>query len=193
MRLSSASFLRPTCHPRALPSVIPAPLLRHSCAGRNPPTPTPTLPQNSSLPPLRGEVRWGWNVANQRRRPCHTPITRATPPSPPRHLLRHARAPFRHARALPSVIPAQAGTHPLQQLPQIHPSLLTEGRDQKGAGSLNAPRTNLNIPEQIRTNLNTANHPDQIGPPKIHPEKARKKTNPNTAHRMAGMGRRKPL
>ena len=45
-----------------LPSVIPAPPFRHSCAGRNPPLPnTPSRPPfpNSSLPPSRGEVRWG--------------------------------------------------------------------------------------------------------------------------------------
>ena len=36
---------------------------RHSCAGRNPRAPTPAPPPlpfpNSSLPPFRGEVRWG--------------------------------------------------------------------------------------------------------------------------------------
>ena len=53
------SFLRP------LSSSL-RPLIRHSCAGRNPHPPTPLpqrtkqLPQeNSSLPPFRGEARWG--------------------------------------------------------------------------------------------------------------------------------------
>ena len=43
-----------------------------------------------------------------------------------------------------------------------------------------APRTTLNKPEQIRTNLNTAERPDQIGAPKNHPRTPRKKQNPNT-------------
>ena len=79
-------------------SVIPAPLrhscvplrhscvpLRHSCAGRNPPTPTPTHPfPNSSLPPSRGEVRWG--VRGNERLPTPLPYTSiASPviPTPP--------------------------------------------------------------------------------------------------------------
>ena len=41
-----------------------------------------------------------------------------------------------------------------------------------------APRTNLNNPEQIRTNPNTAKRPDQIGKPPESPQNTRKKTNP---------------
>ena len=44
----------------------------------------------------------------------------------------------------------------------------------------NTPRTNLNNPEQIRTNPNTAKHLDQIGPPPGSPPNAPKKRNPNT-------------
>ena len=67
----------PLRHTRT-PLVIPAPLLRHSCAGRNPHAPhhsanTHPFP-NSSLPPGRGEVRWGVGR--------HEPRTNATPQSP---------------------------------------------------------------------------------------------------------------
>ena len=41
-----------------------------------------------------------------------------------------------------------------------------------------APRTNLNNPEQIRTNPNTPKRPDQIGKPPESPQNTRKKTNP---------------
>ena len=41
-------------------------------------------------------------------------------------------------------------------------------------------RTNLNIPEQIRTTPNTAKRPDQIGPPPDRPRTPRKKQNLNT-------------
>ncbi len=44
----------------------------------------------------------------------------------------------------------------------------------------NTPRTNLNNPEQIRTNPNTAERPDQIGTPLDHPRPPEKKQNPNT-------------
>ena len=43
-----------------------------------------------------------------------------------------------------------------------------------------APRTNLNNPEQIRTNLNTAKRPDQIGSPPESPPITPKKRNLNT-------------
>ena len=41
------------------------------------------------------------------------------------------------------------------------------------------PRTNLNNPEQIRTNLNIAERPDQIGRPPESPQNTPKKTTPN--------------
>ena len=42
-------------------------------------------------------------------------------------------------------------------------------------------RTNLNNTEQIRTTLNTAERPDQIGTPPGSPPNTQKKTTPNTA------------
>ena len=78
---------------RSLPPLAP---FRHSCVGRNlgSPTPPPPFP-NSSLPPSRGEVRWG--------------VGRCEPPPPVPH------APIAHPLPLPvipaplPVIPAQAG------------------------------------------------------------------------------------
>ncbi len=95
---------------------------RHSCAGRNhPPSPFP----NSSLPPKRGEVRWG--VGGTERPP-------SVHPSPP--FTRHSRAPPpplsvipAQAGTAPPVIPAQAGTTPTPLPPSpIHPSPLLGGR-----------------------------------------------------------------
>ena len=75
-------------------SVIPAPLsvipaqagtrhttppIRHSCAGRNPPTSTPAPPPIHPSPPLRGEVRWG--VERRARAPTALSYTPITPPS----------------------------------------------------------------------------------------------------------------
>ncbi len=99
-------------HPNRTPSVIPAPPPRHSRAPhpsflRRQERAHPRIPHspfpNSSLPPSRGEVRWGVEAPNHRRRPH--------PPQPPKpHPLRRSRHPLlRHSRA-PSVIPAQAGT-----------------------------------------------------------------------------------
>ena len=78
------------------PLVIPAPLRRHSCAGRNPRThaPSPLFP-NSSLPPKRGEVRWG--VRRPERAPAivHAPRRRSA-----RRLNCHtAHRPNRHSCA----------------------------------------------------------------------------------------------
>ena len=57
------------------------------------------------------------------------------------------------------------------------------------------PRTTLNKPEQIRTNPNTAERPDQIGTPPRSPPNTPKKTNPEhrrcrTQHPTAPLGRR---
>ena len=51
-----------------------------------------------------------------------------------------------------------------------------------------APRTTLNKPEQIRTNLNTAERPDQIGNPRITPKKNKPRTPspPTLRHSCAG-------
>ncbi len=87
-------------HPLPHPA-IPAPSLRHSCAGRNHAAhPTTTPFPNSSLPPSRGEVRWGVGG------PERAPPSVCTTPSPPHPL---PLPPFPRP---PSVIPAQAGTHP---------------------------------------------------------------------------------
>ena len=76
-----AATNRPPAVSQALP-VISAPLFRHSCAGRNPPR-HPLLLPNSSLPPSRGEVRWG--------------VGHPEPPPPPARgipsLARHSCAP----------------------------------------------------------------------------------------------------
>ena len=81
------SFLRPL-------SVIPAPPLRHSCAGRNhapprashhahqPPSSHPF--PNSSLPPSRGEVRWGVGGHEPSPPVARAPIAHPTPPPPSR-------------------------------------------------------------------------------------------------------------
>ena len=99
------SFLRP-------PSVIPA-SSRHSCAGRNPPTSThqgPLPQENSSLPPGRGEVRWGVKGSEPTHQSRHTPIVPAAPPPHPR--LSPALPSLLHPSVAPApltVIPAQAG------------------------------------------------------------------------------------
>ena len=72
-------------------------LLCPSCAGRNPPTPTAAHHPNSSLPPSRGEVRWGVGVPSGRYGSRRAPIAR-----PSRSVIRPSL----------SVIPAQAGTYP---------------------------------------------------------------------------------
>jgi len=75
-----SSPMRPLRHSRAPP--------RHSCAGRNPRSrrlreqladPAPPLLPNSSLPPTRGEVRWGVG-ARERARGCCTGLRSPTQP-----------------------------------------------------------------------------------------------------------------
>ena len=91
----SPSFLhapfRHSCAPS--PSFPHAPF-RHSCAGRNPPPQHPPLFPNSSLPPSRGEVRWGVGgnerppaVVSRPSHPLHTLCGRlrasaSRPPTP---------------------------------------------------------------------------------------------------------------
>ena len=90
-------------------SFLPPPP-RHSCAGRNP---HPHIPfPNSSLPPSRGEVRWGWKpraAATSRARPNHPshsphtsflhPLFRHSCAGRNPHPPRHSCAPLRHSCA----------------------------------------------------------------------------------------------
>jgi len=92
---------------------------RRPLAASHPSLPTSHSPfPNSSLPPLRGEVRWGVESREPTRQSRRATITRTG--SPP------------------------------------------------------------NKPEQIRTNPNTAERPDQIGPPPESPPNAPKKNKPRT-------------
>ena len=111
--------------PRPL-SVIPTPppsFLRRQEPNRPPRRPTPPAAPtprpfpNSSLPPLRGEVRWGVGgperasaVASHSNRPLHPPCRHVALPTILAALIRHSRA--------PSVIPAQAGTQPPATTPR---------------------------------------------------------------------------
>ena len=105
----------------APPSVIPAQ------AGTTTSTPTPS--PNSSLPPSRGEVRWGVGVPSVRHR-SRAPIAHAAPtpsfPPPSRHSypspFRYSCAPLRHSCA--------GRNHPPQHPPPppIYPSPLPGGR-----------------------------------------------------------------
>ena len=145
----------PTAHAAPTPPFPPpsrhtrAPL-RHSCAGRNPRpsrhtrappsflrrqeplTPTPTLFPNSSLPPSRGEVRWGVGVPSVRHR---SRAPRSPTPLPLHHP--HAPPPVAPCAPHPSFL------HPLRHScagrnltrwapPALAPSLL---RRRSGAGS----------------------------------------------------------
>ena len=147
---TSPERIHPTRHPRAPSPVIPAPLYPSFLRRQEPalPPPSPPIPNsshqppaprilpfpNSSLPPTRGEVRWG--VERRERPPAAEP-----PPAP----LQSASTPPSFPRPLP-VIPAQAGTratftvapHPqfISPTPRpthpppspIHPSPLPGGR-----------------------------------------------------------------
>ena len=109
--------------------VTPAPLLRHPRAGRNPPAHNadlaPPLPQNSSLPPFRGEVRWGVGATEPAPAALQHPdrrsaITCPTPSPPPRQ--EPAQAPSflrRQEPAPPPVTPAQAGTRTSPVIPAL--------------------------------------------------------------------------
>ena len=110
---SRATPRSPAAHSSSPPPLPPSPRTpsrhscapsRHSCAGRNQPTPRPPLFPNSSLPPSRGEVRWG--VGRHERAPplaSHRDRLRHSSPPPP--------LPPPSLRPL-LVIPAQAGTNP---------------------------------------------------------------------------------
>ena len=162
----------------APPTVIPAPppsFLRRqepAPAGTHHHHPTSPIP-NSSLPPSRGEVRWGVEC-------CEPPPRPYTPRSP-------TRAPLRHSCA-PTVIPAQAGnprpsrhsrahhrhscagrnlcrqepTTTIQLPPSpIHPSPLPEGRLGGGwnAASRRTTRTAPQSPTPSITTRAPLRHP----------------------------------
>ena len=84
----------------------------------------PAFPSHSTRPlsgpsPLPGgRLGGGWAAANTHYPPSAPPLSPNPIPAPP---IRHPRAPPHHSRA-PSVIPAQAGTHPPPHpfLPRIH-------------------------------------------------------------------------
>ena len=235
-------------HPCA-PTVIPAPSPRHSCAGRNPHAPSRFPQENSSLPPSRGEVRWGVGRTERAPLAACTPIARTThppsylrpppsllrtpafptPPPPPPHPTSVIPAPRSVIPAPRSVIPAQAGTprtadspkpcypdlieerkcatmpthpHPLhtpnnpeqirtklnkpkhrrtprpdRNTPKITPEHPEKNKPEQRRHPLASPHPlhTPNNPEQIRTNLNTAERPDQIGTPQKSPPNTPKK------------------
>ncbi len=111
---------------------------RHSCAGRNRATTHPHL--TSPLSPIHpsplpgGRLGGGWDAASERQPPSTT------------------RSPLPVVPALPTVIPAQAGTRasptvipaPPTVIPAPQPSFLRRQEPEQ-------PRTNPNKPEQTRT------------------------------------------
>ena len=74
---------------------------------------------------------------------------------------------------------------PQPQTPAKHGAIATAPAtlSTPAANPSGASRTNLNNPEQIRTNPNIAERPDQIGTPPGPPPNAQKKTTLNTEHR----------
>ena len=100
------SPIHPSPYAREIPQFIPPP-----SQGRFP---------NSSLPPSRGEVRWGVGVPSRRHRPRPAPITHAIPPPSPLLPLRYPYSP-------PSFL------HPLRHS--------CAGRNPRGVRRLPWPRT----------------------------------------------------
>ena len=175
--------------PRPL-SATPTPLFRHSCAGRNPPAPhtTPTPIHPSPLP--GEEVRRGWNAASPHSQPP-TPQTVAprTPPLPP----------------TPATLTPEQECRTMPPSPQQRQQALPAGNLSLANGDQNLTKVDTrltrvdktchcqplrhsraphqhtpNKPEQIRTNLNAAKYPDQIGNPPESPPNTPKKRNLNT-------------
>ncbi len=103
-----APITHATRHAPSFPRHPPSFLRRQQPTAPQHPFPAPF--PNSSLPPSRGEVRWGVERHEPPPPALHTPITHAT-----RHP-RHPRATPRHSCA-PSVIPAQAGTRAARNPP----------------------------------------------------------------------------
>ena len=117
------------------------------------PTPNPTHPQSNpspiqSLSPSRGEVRWGVGGRAPPPRLC-------APRSP--HRLHRATIPSEERKCEP--IPTSPPTTPLR----------TPGQTIHAGPPPNSA-------EQSRTNLNTAEHSDQIGTPSGTPRKNRPRT-----------------
>ena len=131
-----------------------APPFRHSCAGRNPhhhthPPPPPPFP-NSSLPPFRGEARWGVG-GNE-----HTtaPATTTTPlPRPLPHPL--------------SVIPAQAGTRAPSRHSRTPPPSFLRRQEHRTPTPPGLTHTHK------RDNKNPTNQQRRIPPPQETPNAAR--------------------
>ena len=157
-----------------------------------------------SLPPSKGEVRWGVGghvclptLSNtpithpptvSHRTPTLSPTPATLAPEQECHLMPLSPQPRRRA-------PHAAGNHALdkgdQRLTKVDKTCHCQppsksqipAKHRKAANPTTSPtpsstlavnlsgasRTNLNNPEQIRTNPNTAEHPDQIGPPSGSP------------------------
>ena len=104
--------------------VIPAQAGTHPTHASPPTPPTPTPFPNSSLPPSRGEARWGVGGNEHTTAPAPTtpappiviPAQAGTTPAPPA-----TPAPPTVTPAPPTVIPAQAGTTPHTHPPPIPP------------------------------------------------------------------------
>ena len=88
--------------------------LRRNDGSVNPPTPTPAPFPNSSLPPSRGEVRWGVEAREPRTKPRSQPDPPPATPAPPS---RHSCAGRNHPPPLNNPPPSP-----------IHPSPLPGGR-----------------------------------------------------------------
>ena len=153
----------PSCHSRALP-VIPAPFPSFLRRQEPPATHTPPFP-NSSLPPSRGEVRWGVGAPSQ-----HQPLSN-TPNRLPHHSRappRHSRAPPpslpRHSRALP-VIPAQAGT-PTSPQPCYHTPRRTKVRSMPTSSNTDHPRAQTTAPHAAAALRTTPNKPEHRRTPR---------------------------
>ena len=177
LRATTAALHAPIAHPRPTPppprppTVIPAPpTVIPAQAGTRAPPPSflrrqepaqagthhhhPTSPiPNSSLPPSRGEVRWGVEC-------CEPPPRPYTPRSP-------TRAPLRHSCA-PTVIPAQAGTHAPPAIPAPHsatptplPSSPRSSRHSRAPPVIPAPspRHSCVLPTVIPAQAGTTPHP----------------------------------
>ena len=147
----------PLRHSRTPHSVIPAPPpVIPAQAGTHPPQHPPLFP-NSSLPPGRGEVRWGVGgnerppaVVSRPNRPLHTLCRPCRPTAIPAHPPRHSRTPHSVIPAPPPVIPAQAGTHPPQHSPLFPNSSLPPKRGEVrwGVGGNKRPPTVVSCPNR---------------------------------------------
>ena len=163
------SFLRPNRHSRA-PH-------RHSCAGRNHHH-TPTSPNSCYAYTRTGVPNHASPPQHRHRAPHATPGNRAL------------------ANADQSLTKVDKGCQkltPSTPAPTPNPSKTRQSRSHTrhpGTSSVNPrcqplqhTRTNLNNPEQIRTNPNTAKRPDQIGMPPGSPPNTPKKQNPEHRRR----------